>query len=53
VPAPRTLDGPSLTRSKVDLFLHCQRRFGLDVKANRRQAPGFPFDLHSAVDRIL
>jgi hypothetical protein len=44
---------PPLTRSKVDLFLYHQRRFGRDIKANLRQPPGFPFNLRSAVDRIL
>ena len=43
----------SLIRSKVELFLQCPRCFWLAVRANLRQPPDFPFNLNSAVDRIL
>jgi hypothetical protein len=43
----------SLSRSKVELFLHCPRCFWLDVKAGVKQPPGFPFNLNSAVDHLL
>lgn len=42
-----------LSRSKVDLFLNCPRCFYLDVKLGVGQPPGYPFNLNSAVDRLL
>jgi CRISPR/Cas system-associated exonuclease Cas4 (RecB family) len=42
-----------LSRSKIDLFLNCQRCFYLDRKLGVSQPPGFPFSLNSAVDKLL
>jgi hypothetical protein len=42
-----------LSRSKIDLFLNCQRCFYLDRKLGVGQPPGFPFSLNSAVDKLL
>lgn len=42
-----------LSRSKIDLFLNCQRCFYLDRKLGVGQPPGFPFSLNSAVDALL
>src|ERR1035437_8961006 len=42
-----------LSRSKIDLFLNCQRCFYLDRKLGVGQPPGYPFSLNSAVDKLL
>ncbi|USN53068.1 MAG: PD-(D/E)XK nuclease family protein [Candidatus Nomurabacteria bacterium] len=42
-----------LSRSKIDLFLNCQRCFYLDRRLGVAQPPGFPFNLNSAVDALL
>jgi len=42
-----------LSRSKIDLFLECQRCFYLDRKLGVGRPPGFPFTLNSAVDALL
>lgn len=42
-----------LSRSKIDLFINCQRCFYLDRKLGVAQPPGFPFSLNSAVDKLL
>lgn len=42
-----------LSRSKLDLFLNCQRCFYLDRKLGVSQPPGYPFSLNSAVDKLL
>ncbi|MBM3261267.1 PD-(D/E)XK nuclease family protein [Candidatus Kaiserbacteria bacterium] len=42
-----------LSRSKIDLFLNCQRCFFLDNKLGVARPPGFPFNLNSAVDALL
>lgn len=43
----------SLSRSKIDLFLECQKCFYLDRKLGVARPPGFPFALNSAVDKLL
>ncbi|HVV15490.1 MAG TPA: PD-(D/E)XK nuclease family protein [Candidatus Paceibacterota bacterium] len=43
----------TLSRSKIDLFLDCQRCFYLDNKLGVARPPGFPFNLNSAVDALL
>jgi hypothetical protein len=43
----------TLSRSKIDLFLECQRCFYLDNKLGVARPPGFPFNLNSAVDALL
>lgn len=42
-----------ISRSKVDLFLNCPRCFYLDVRLGVGQPPGYPFNLNSAVDKLL
>ncbi|PIP87250.1 hypothetical protein COW81_01170 [Candidatus Campbellbacteria bacterium CG22_combo_CG10-13_8_21_14_all_36_13] len=42
-----------LSRSKIDLFLECQKCFYLDNKLGTKRPPGFPFNLNSAVDALL
>lgn len=42
-----------LSRSKIELFLKCQRCFYIDNKLGVKQPPGFPFNLNSAVDHLL
>lgn len=48
-------DGPNwrLSRSKIDLFLQCPRCFYVDNKLGVARPPGFPFNLNSAVDKLL
>jgi hypothetical protein len=42
-----------LSRSKIDMFLNCQRCFYLDRRLGVGQPPGYPFSLNSAVDTLL
>jgi CRISPR/Cas system-associated exonuclease Cas4 (RecB family) len=42
-----------LSRSKIDLYIECQRCFYLDNKLGVARPPGFPFNLNSAVDALL
>lgn len=42
-----------LSRSKIDLFLNCQRCFYLDRRLGVGQPPGFPMSLNVAVDKLL
>lgn len=42
-----------LSRSKIDLFLNCPRCFYIDNKLGTARPPGFPFNLNSAVDKLL
>lgn len=42
-----------LSRSKIDLFLSCQRCFYLDNTLGVKRPPGYPFALNSAVDHLL
>lgn len=42
-----------LSRSKIALFLDCQRCFYIDNKLGVARPPGFPFNLNSAVDALL
>ena len=42
-----------LSRSKIDLFVECQRCFYVDNKLGTARPPGFPFNLNSAVDKLL
>ena len=42
-----------LSRSKIDLFLECERCFYIDNKLGTARPPGFPFNLNSAVDALL
>ncbi|MDO8516396.1 MAG: PD-(D/E)XK nuclease family protein [bacterium] len=42
-----------LSRSKIDLYLNCQRCFYFDRRLGVGRPPGFPFSLNSAVDKLL
>lgn len=42
-----------LSRSKLDLFMECERCFYLDNKLGVARPRGFPFNLNSAVDHLL
>jgi hypothetical protein len=42
-----------LSRSKLELFVKCQRCFYMDRRLGINQPPGFPFNLNSAVDHLL
>lgn len=42
-----------LSRSAIESFLGCQRCFYLDRRRGVSQPPGFPFNLNSAVDKLL
>lgn len=56
---PRTLFDPrsrepfTISRSKIDLFLECQRCFYFDRRLGIGRPPGFPFSLNAAVDTLL
>jgi len=50
---PHSSEAFKLSRSKVDLFLRCERCFYLDRRLGVGQPPGFPFNLNSAVDTLL
>lgn len=42
-----------LSRGRISNFLDCPRCFYLDRKLGVAQPPGFPFNLNSAVDKLL
>lgn len=42
-----------LSRSKIDLFISCQRCFYLDRRLGVGRPPGYQFTLNSAVDALL
>jgi len=50
---PSSSEPFKISRSKIDLFLECQRCFYLDRHLGTGRPPGFPFSLNSAVDHLL
>lgn len=42
-----------LSRSKIDLYINCPRCFYIDRRLGIAQPPGYPFNLNSAVDKLL
>lgn len=42
-----------ISRSKIDLFLNCERCFWLEVRKGIKRPPGFPFNINSAIDELL
>ena len=50
---PKSKELFRLSRSKIDLFIGCQRCFYLDRRLCVARPPGFPFNLNSAVDHLL
>jgi CRISPR/Cas system-associated exonuclease Cas4 (RecB family) len=50
---PNSAEAFKLSRSKIDLFIQCPRCFYLDRRLGVGRPPGFPFNLNSAVDKLL
>lgn len=50
---PKSDEPFKLSRSKIDVFLNCQRCFYMDRRLGVDRPPGFPFALNSAVDTLL
>ena len=50
---PESKEPFRISRSKIDLFLNCQRCFYLDRRLGIGRPPGFPFNLNTAVDTLL
>jgi len=50
---PKAKEAFKISRSKIDLFLECQRCFYLDRRLGVSRPQGFPFNLNSAVDALL
>ena len=50
---PESIKPFKLSRSKIELFMNCQRCFYIDRKLGVSQPPGFPFNINSAVDELL
>jgi hypothetical protein len=42
-----------LSRSRIEIFMRCQRCFYLDRKCGTEQPPMFPYTLNTAVDTLL
>ncbi len=42
-----------LSRSKIDLFIECQRCFWLDVKHGIKRPPPMPYTINNAIDYLL
>jgi CRISPR/Cas system-associated exonuclease Cas4 (RecB family) len=51
--SPNSKEPFKLSRSKIDLFLECERCFYLDRRLGIGRPPGFPFNLNTAVDTLL
>ena len=50
---PNSSETFRLSRSKIDLFVECQRCFYMDRRLGVGRPPGFPFNLNNAVDTLL
>ncbi len=50
---PKSDEPFKLSRSRIDVFLNCQRCFYVDRRLGVDRPPGFPFALNSAVDTLL
>lgn len=46
-------DARKLSRSKIELFMQCPLCFYLDMNRGVKRPAGFPFNLNSAVDKLL
>lgn len=42
-----------ISRSKIDRFVECPRCFYIDRRLGTDRPPGFPFNINSAVDKLL
>lgn len=50
---PASSEPFKISRSKIDLFVECPRCAYLDLRLGTARPPGFPFNLNSAVDKLL
>lgn len=50
---PKAKEPFRLSRSKIDLFIECQKCFYLDQRLGVGRPKSFPFNLNSAVDKLL
>lgn len=50
---PNSKEPFKLSRSKIEFFLECPKCFYIDRKLGISRPPGFPFNLNSAVDKLL
>ena len=50
---PASAEPFRLSRSRLDNFLNCPRCFYIDRRLGVDRPPGFPFNLNSAVDKLL
>ncbi|MEI6378224.1 MAG: PD-(D/E)XK nuclease family protein [Candidatus Falkowbacteria bacterium] len=50
---PDSTEPFKLSRSRIDLFMNCPRCFYIDRRLGVDRPPGFPFNLNSAVDKLL
>ncbi len=50
---PQSSEPFRISRSKVELFLNCERCFWLEVIKGVKRPPGFPFNINSAIDELL
>ncbi|MFO0702285.1 MAG: PD-(D/E)XK nuclease family protein [Candidatus Andersenbacteria bacterium] len=50
---PQSREPFKVSRSKIDLFVECPRCAYLDMRLGTSRPPGFPFNLNSAVDKLL
>lgn len=50
---PKSDQPYKISRSKIDLFVECPRCAYLDLRLGTARPPGFPFNLNSAVDKLL
>lgn len=50
---PKSSEPFKISRSKIDMFIKCQRCFYLDRRLGIGQPPGYPFSLNTAVDKLL
>lgn len=50
---PGSAEPFKLSRSKIELFVECPQCFYLDRRLGVGRPPGFPFNLNSAVDKLL
>lgn len=50
---PNSSEPYKISRSGLELFADCPRCFYFDKRLGRTRPPGFPFNLNSAVDKLL
>lgn len=51
--SPKKKNNFKLSRAKLDLFMQCPRCFYIDNRLGTARPSGFPFNLNSAVDKLL